>query len=48
MLRAASDPEVGFCFPFSPGISCSDTVQIARIGVPSAVNRVYLALTEVT
>ena len=32
----------------SPGISSSDTLQMARIGVPSAVNSVYFALTEVT
>src|SRR5690349_9607807 len=48
MVRAAMDPDVGFCLPFSCGISCRVTVQTARIGVPSGVNRVYLALTWVT
>src|SRR6478609_11703565 len=47
-LRAASPPEVGFCLPGSPGISSSDTEQVARIGVPLAANNVYLADTEVT
>src|SRR5512141_3068867 len=41
------EPEVGFCLPFSPGISCSETVHTARIGAPPAENRVYFALTEV-
>src|SRR6476646_1103211 len=48
MLRAAMDPDVGFCLPFSCGISCRVTVHSARMGVPSGVNRVYFALTWVT
>ena len=31
----------------SPGISSIETLQTARIGIPSALNSVYLALTEV-
>src|SRR4029079_19385698 len=48
MLRTANDPDVGFCLVRSPGISCRETVQTARIGTPAAENSVYLALTEVT
>src|SRR5664279_3684583 len=48
MLLVASAPEVGFCLPISPGISCSDTVQTALIGTPADEKSVYLALTDVT
>ena len=41
-------PEVGFCRNGSPGISSMATLTNARIGRPWPLNRVYLALTEVT
>src|SRR6478672_5213787 len=48
MLRTARDPDVGFCLSISAGISCRETVQMARIGMPAAENSVYFTLTEVT
>src|SRR5262245_8697428 len=44
----AIEPDVGFCLPAACGISSIDTLQTARIGVPSAAKSVYLALTCVT
>ncbi len=41
-------PDVGFCRNCSPGISSRLTLQAARIGVPSELNKVNFALTEVT
>ncbi len=36
----SGDPEVGFCFGTEPPISWSSTEQVARVGEPSAANRV--------
>src|SRR5690242_2227834 len=41
-------PDVGFCLAGSPGISSKETLHVARIGVPSPVNSVYLACTDAT
>jgi hypothetical protein len=37
---------VGFCLAASEGISSRVTLHVARIGVPSGRNRVYLAFTD--
>src|SRR5690242_14710339 len=48
MRSGASAPDVGFCLPGGMSICSRFTVHTARIGVPSVLNRVYLACTWVT
>ena len=45
LRRLSRDPEDGFCFGGSSGTSSSEIVALARTGVPSGLNRTYLALT---
>src|ERR1051326_2098222 len=44
--RPAGEPDVGLVFPASCGISSSEICAVARTGVPSDLNIVYLALTD--